>query len=107
MTDIHAADWANPDNARNLAISELAEVCAAMGLSWTAEGMKFVIELPDFIVTKVTPQVPTTKRFHVSDWGNVDVFGNRVDSDGILPDELPPTTTPLEEGEPPVGDDEK
>lgn len=102
-----AQDWQNPDNARNLAISELAEVCAAMGLSWSAEGMKFTIELPDFIVSRVTPQVATTKRFHVSDWGNVDVFGNVIGAGDNMPDELPPTTTPLEEGEPPKGDDEE
>jgi hypothetical protein len=59
---LKAQDWQDPDQVRNLAIAELAEVCAAMGLSWSASEKQFVIALPDIVVTRVTPVNTHPKR---------------------------------------------
>jgi hypothetical protein len=105
-----AQDWQDPDSPRNQAIAQLAEICAAMGLSWSATEKEFTIALPDVIEQKVTSEVvfrPTTRKtFDISTWGPV---GPIEGEDNPLPDDfqLPEYGEKLDEGEPPKGDPNK
>ena len=108
---MNSQDWADPENVRNLAISELAEVCSAMGLSWSASEKQFVIELPDILVTKDPASgggyydKPTTtrKHFDITKWGET----GPIEGD-VMPDDfqMPEHGQQLTEGEPPTGNDE-
>ena len=101
-------DWQDIENVRNKAIGQLAEVCAAMGLSWTATDKEFHIMLPDLMIVKVNKDTsiylstePPTRRktFDISTWGEPGPVEG-------LPDDmqLPDYGEILDEGVPPQGD---
>ena len=102
---MNASDWSDPENVRNLAVSQLADICMAMGLSWSANDKKFTIELPDVVLSRATASKPATKHFDQEAWGNIDVFGNKVATDSLPDDmQLPDYGQILDEGVPPQGD---
>ncbi len=96
-----AQDWQDPDSARNLAVSQLAEICSQAGLSWSATEKQFIIELPDVVLSRVVPTVPQRKTFDISTWGP-----KGIDEANPLPDDfqMPDYGELLDEGEPPKGD---
>ena len=102
---MNSAEWADIENVRNQAIAQLAEICAAMGLSWSAGSKEFVISLPDIIVNKAVanisiPLQPTKRKtFDISTWGEPGPVEG-------LPDDmqLPDYGEMLDEGEAPKGD---
>jgi hypothetical protein len=98
---VNSQDWANADSARNQAIAQLAEICAAMGLSWSADEKIFTIDLPDVISMKATAEViykPTQRKsFDISTWGPAGVDENEITN-------LPDNGELLDEGEAPKGD---
>ena len=116
-----AQDWQDHNNNRALAVEKLVELCDRVGLSYEYTEKVFTIFLPGVEELPVTTAVKTRKTFDISKWGDAGIDETtlkRVDeivettdgppyAPGELPDEFPPTTTPLEEGEPPVGDEEK
>ena len=107
-SDMKSEDWQDIENVRNKAIGQLAEVCAAMGLSWTATDKVFHIMLPDLMIVKVNKDTsiylstePPTRRktFDISTWGEPGPVEG-------LPDDmqLPDYGEILDEGVPPQGD---
>lgn len=102
---MRAEDYMDMDSARNKAIQQLAEICAAMGLNWVANDTEFMIELPKYVAMKATAQVeftpPQTRRktFDITTWGEPGPIEG-------LPDDmqLPDYGEILEEGQPPKGD---
>ena len=97
-----ADDYQDIENVRNIAISQLAEVCAAMGLSWSAQDNQFVIHLPTIQLTsnhQLIPKSTRRKTFDISSWGDKGI-------DETLPTDMqmPNYGEILEEGEPPKGD---
>ncbi len=104
---MNSNDWQDIENVRNQAVAQLAEICAAMGLSWSATDMKFVIELPSLVVEKRTSSIsveilPTRRKtFDISTWGETGpVEGEAMPDDFQMPDygEM------LDEGVAPGGD---
>ena len=103
---MNSSEWSDQDNARNQAIAQLAEVCAAMGLSWSADQRTFSIALPNIIVNKAVTSVsiplqPTKRKsFDISTWGPDSGIVEGLPDDMQLPDygEI------LDEGVPPQGD---
>lgn len=97
---MRSQDWADQESVRNLAVSQLAEVCAAMGLSWSATEKAFIIDLPDVLLTPLTHEpVARRKSFDISTWGPVGPV------EGIPDDiQFPDYGEILDEGEPPKGD---
>lgn len=102
-----AQDWMNQDNERAHVAQRLSDLCNALGLSFNYTEKKFTVDLPAAEPVSVTEPHRSTKRLNtdvldqLSDW-LADQPGNND-----LPDELPPSTTPLDEGQPPQGDEEK
>lgn len=103
--DMNADDLTDTESARNQAINQLAEVCAAMGLSWSAGEKKFVIELPNVIVRRQASTVavdllPTRRKtFDISTWGD------KGPVEGLPDDmQMPDYGEILDEGVPPQGD---
>lgn len=125
-----AQDWMDQDNNRSRAISHLAELCAELGLNWSAGEHKLIITLPIVQDTSVRPTIPgrLRKTFDISRWGEKGIDETefheeniKVNDDGTispidsskpsnyntsLPDDfqMPDTGEILDEGEPPVGD---
>ncbi len=105
---LKSEDWQDIENVRNQAIAQLAEVCAAMGLSWTANAKEFSITLPDFIIARVDRDVPISnyqsqptrrKTFDISTWGE------KGPVEGMPDDfQMPDYGEILDEGVPPQGD---
>ena len=99
---MNANEWQDIENVRNQAIAQLAEICAAMGLSWSAGSKEFVIALPDIIVNKAVanisiPLQPTKRKtFDISTWG--------PDSGIVEGMQFPDYGELLDEGEAPKGD---
>lgn len=92
-------DWQDAENFRNHIIAEIFEFAQAHGLSAEASETELVLQLPSVDEINVWPEHKKRAAFN---WDN-------IPSNGIIegmPDEFPPTTTPLDEGEPPKGDDE-
>jgi len=116
---MNSQDWQDIENVRNQAINQLAEICATMGLSWSASDMLFTINLPDVIVAKgkaTLASMPTQRKtFDISTWGDTGVdeadmqqyrSDPPMDSNNPIPDDfqMPDYGEILEEGEPPKGD---
>lgn len=106
-------DYMDMESARAKAIEQLAEICAAMGLSWSATEKEFTIQLPDVISQSVVAQVSfsgtTRKSFDITKWGPIGPVEGATtykSDDSLLPDDmqLPDYGEILEEGEPPKGD---
>lgn len=105
---MNSQDWADIDNVRGQAISQLAEVCAAMGLSWSATEKQFTIELPNVVISRGGASVavntmPTIRKtFDISTWGDTQAD----DPEKLIPDDmqLPDYGEILDEGVPPQGD---
>lgn len=110
---MNSNDWQDIENVRNQAIAQLAEICAAMGLSWTAGEKEFVIALPHVVTMKAASSVivelmPTKRKtFDISTWGdNSGVYeGSIYKSDDPMPDDfqMPDYGEILDEGKPPKG----
>lgn len=99
-----AQDWMSQDNNRAEAVRRLIELCERVNLDFKYTEKKFTITLPDVEELPVSTGITKTRKtFDISKWGETGI----VEGVDNLPDELPETTTPLEEGEPPKGDDEK
>lgn len=127
---MRAQDWMDQDNNRSRAISHLAELCAELGLTWSAGEHKFTVTLPEVIDTSVLPTIPgkLRKTFDISRWGEKGIDETefheeniKVNDDGTispidpskpssynnpLPDDfqMPDNGEILDEGEPPKGD---
>jgi len=113
-SDMNSQDFQDIDSARNQAIAQLAEICAAMGLSWSATEKKFVIDLPTIVIAKSKVvveygELPTKRKtFDISTWGEPGpVEGpTTYKSDDPMPDDfqMPDYGEILDEGEAPKGD---
>jgi len=102
-----AQDFQNFNNNRAEAIAKLQEICVFLGLDYEYTEKLFKIKLPAVEEMPVTTNVvQRRKTFDISSWGPPGVDETVEAEDGELPTELPEATTPLTEGEPPVGDDE-
>lgn len=100
-----AQDYMNNDDKRAKAIRALQERCELFNLSYEYTDKLFTIHLPKAeseLLPSLNPATKTRKTFNTDDWGET----GPSETGHILPDELPPNMTPLEEGEPPKGDDE-
>lgn len=96
-------DWMSQDNNRAEVVRKLVAYCADNDLEYTYTEKKFTVKLPSvepLPVVPITTPMKKRKSFDISKWGEKSV------DETNLPDELPPTTTPIEEGEAPKGDDE-
>jgi hypothetical protein len=91
-------DWANPDETRKHIIDSLGALCNDLGLSYAYTETHFRITLPSVQEIKFWT---ATKKRRVFNW---DAIPSSGEVEG-LPDELPPTTTPLDEGEKPEDKD--
>lgn len=102
-----AQDINNEDNERGRVLRALRDFCADQDLEYSYTEKKFTVKLPALEELPAANLVQSAgkrrKRFDITKWGN----RGPVEGEDGFPDELPPTTTPLEEGEPPEGDDEK
>ena len=109
-----AQDFTDKDNERARVVDELIQVCTDLGLSYSFTEKQFKISLPHVnpvsVLPKDHPNAKKRKRFDISKWGKKGLDETKLaeagDDEVNIPDELPPTTTPLDEGEPPKGDDE-
>lgn len=100
-------DWMDAESYRNKLLAIFMEMCLQHGLSSSAAGDKLIITLPTVDEMSVWPEEKKRKVFDESTWGNIDIFGNKVPDDTDLPTVLPPANYTLEEGQPPVGEDEE
>jgi hypothetical protein len=107
-----AQDMMSQDNNRQNAIDKLVAFCVAEGYDYVFTDKEFRVKLPDAepvpVVPIATPKHSQRKKFDFlePDPNGVDEIFPKAEGDLNLPDELPPTETPLDEGEPPHGDDE-
>lgn len=93
---MRSIDWQDIENYRNKLLAELIEWCVDHGLNSEANEKRIIIQLPTVQEMSVWPEHKKRKVF------NWDALPSNGEIEG-MPDELPPTTTPLEEGEAPKG----
>jgi hypothetical protein len=103
---VNSQDISNFNNDRGALLQLLIEYCADQNLPYRYTEKDFIIPLPSAEALPLATEraKKKTKRIDPNEFEFL-----RPDPNGViegLPDELPPTTTPLEEGEPPKGDDE-
>lgn len=111
---MNSQDLTNNNNNRAHAIEQLQELCHALGVDYSYTEKKFTIKLPNVEplprALEIKPQRGRKPRVNPDEFSFLKPDPNGLvegSDDSSLPDELPPTTTPLDEGEPPKGDDEK
>jgi hypothetical protein len=106
---VKSQDLMNKDNERARIVDILIEVCSKHDLSYSYNEKQFKISLPNVEPVSVLPQdVPGAKKRRRWNFLKPDPKGYDESAEDVnMPDELPPTTTPLDEGEAPKGDEEK
>lgn len=100
-----ANDWANPDPARQHIVDSLSELCHHLGLSFTYTEHSFRIKLPEVIEQPIVAPHKSKKRLNMSAFDELSNWLAQQNDDNPLPDELPPSITPLDEGEKPEDPD--
>jgi hypothetical protein len=106
---LKAQDIMNQNNERGRVLKLLRDFCDQHDLSYSYKEKNFTVKLPkveELPTANIVNNPGGKKRFR---FGFLEPNPKGLvegADDNPFPDELPPTTTPLEEGEAPEGDDE-
>lgn len=105
---MRSQDFLSEDNERGRVLKLMRDFCAEHDLSYEYTEKEFTVKLPavDALPTELE-RAGVRGRRKEFDFLKPDPHGVDETSPDPFPDELPPTTIPLDEGEPPKGDDEK